>query len=1001
VVPSDGVAATFTEEGGSGRLDFDFQGHGGYVVLRRTVDLELPGNYAFTLRLRGNGPPNNLELKLLDASGENVWWHVRRSFTFPAEVRALRSRKREIGFAWGPAGGGELKTVAALEIAVSAAEGGKGSVWLDELGLEELPPAGPYRGTPVASADVSSGMAGQAIDGDRGTAWTTELTGAAWAVDFGAVRELGGLALHWQVPRRPGRVGVELSLDGLSWAPAFSIEGAGGAVDWLPFADGEARFVRLGFGEAPAGLALTEVEVLPLAVGAERNELLATVAKAAPRGDWPRPFLGETVFWTVVGRDGGAKEGLLAEDGRLESGKGGWSLEPFIQREGGLLTWTDGTFVPSLLDGDLPIPSVRWEAGDGLALEVTALAPVAGPERLLARYRLVNGGDRPRRGRLALALRPLQVNPPWQFLNSPGGASAVGSLAVGSSSAAVEGKPALRFAPPADRAGALAFAGGSLVEQLRAGKVPAAAQVDDPQKLASAAFTWDFALAPGEAKIVIATIPWDGAAIDSADEAAFDRDLAAARAAWRQRLSTVRLTLPPAAGDLARQVRTALAHILINRDGAALQPGSRSYERSWIRDGALTSSALLRFGLDDAARDFLAWFAPYQFENGKVPCCVDRRGSDPVPENDSHGELLFLAREVYRQTGDRALAERVYPQVAKAVAYLDRLRRERRTPEYQAPEKRAYFGLLPESISHEGYSAKPVHSYWDDFWALRGLRDAVALALALGHAEDARAWDAIRAEFETDLGASLRRTVADHRLAYIPGSVELADFDATSTTVALDPGLELDSLPQAELRGTFERYVKEAFARFEGRAAWDAYTPYELRNVGALVRLGECETAWQLLRHLLAHRRPEVWHQWPEVIFHDERAPRFLGDLPHTWVGSDFLRSVTDLFWWERDDRTLVLADGLPKAWLESGAIQAEGFRTPWGTLDLTVERRPEGLRIDIGGSFHPPKDGRFQLRSPLGRSTREALVDGKVAARGSAAREIAIPARRAVVVFR
>ena len=35
---------------------------------------------------------------------------------------------------------------------------------------------------------------------------------------------------------------------------------------------------------------------------------------------------------------------------------------------------------------------------------------------------------------------------------------------------------------------------------------------------------------------------------------------------------------------------------------------------------------------------------------------------------------------------------------------------------------------MPVSVSHEGYLAQPVHSYWDDFWALRGLRDAVDLA---------------------------------------------------------------------------------------------------------------------------------------------------------------------------------------------------------------------------------------------------------------------------------
>ena len=36
-------------------------------------------------------------------------------------------------------------------------------------------------------------------------------------------------------------------------------------------------------------------------------------------------------------------------------------------------------------------------------------------------------------------------------------------------------------------------------------------------------------------------------------------------------------------------------------------------------------------GRSDAVRDYINWYAPYQFENGKVPCCVDARGSDPVP----------------------------------------------------------------------------------------------------------------------------------------------------------------------------------------------------------------------------------------------------------------------------------------------------------------------------------------------------------------------------------
>src|SRR5690606_9041651 len=110
--------------------------------------------------------------------------------------------------------------------------------------------------------------------------------------------------------------------------------------------------------------------------------------------------------------------------------------------------------------------------------------------------------------------------------------------------------------------------------------------------------------------------------------------------------------------DFAATVRTALAHMLISRVGPRLQPGTRSYSRSWIRDGAMISEGLLRLGRQEVVREYLEWYAPYQFENGKVPCCVDARGSDPVPENDSHGELVFNIAEYWRFTGDRKFLQR-------------------------------------------------------------------------------------------------------------------------------------------------------------------------------------------------------------------------------------------------------------------------------------------------------------------------------------------------------
>ena len=66
----------------------------------------------------------------------------------------------------------------------------------------------------------------------------------------------------------------------------------------------------------------------------------------------------------------------------------------------------------------------------------------------------------------------------------------------------------------------------------------------------------------------------------------------------------------------------------------------------------MTSAALLKLGLRAEVKNFIDWYSSYQYENGMVPCVVDQRGPDPVPENDSHGELIFACMEYFRFTAD-------------------------------------------------------------------------------------------------------------------------------------------------------------------------------------------------------------------------------------------------------------------------------------------------------------------------------------------------------------
>ncbi len=477
----------------------------------------------------------------------------------------------------------------------------------------------------------------------------------------------------------------------------------------------------------------------------------------------------------------------------------------------------------------------------------------------------------------------------------------------------------------------------------------------------------------------VAELPALPAASDAARWAAEKLDLAAA--SWREQLDRVEIRLPGEARELAGAAQSNLAYILMSRDGAALRPGTRSYARSWIRDGAMMAAALLRLGHFEEVRDYLTWYAPFQFASGKVPCCVDHRGADPVPENDSHGQFLFLAAEYLRYTGDDATVAKVWPQVASAVNYLDQLRQQRRTEAYRTPEKIAFFGLLPESISHEGYSAKPMHSYWDDFWALKGLADAVWLADTLGHKAESRAWTALRNEFKQDLLASIAQVREAKGLAYIPGCAELGDFDATSTTVALWPAGADADLPREALQATFECYWSEAEARFTGKVSWEGYTPYEWRSVGAFVRLGWRERAAQLARWLMADRMPIGWNQWPEVVHHDRTKAAFLGDLPHAWVGSDFIRSFLDMLAYERaSDAALVLGAGVPAEWLVGDGVSVHQLRTPHGQLSFTMRSDGDAVRVRVEPGLKTPSGG-IVLRPPLSPGPHVATVNGARAA--------------------
>ncbi|MDQ6888629.1 MAG: discoidin domain-containing protein [Gemmatimonadota bacterium] len=993
--PSDGVAMRIRPgtgvRGPAMRIDFDFRGGAGYAIARRSLDLPLTPNYEFTFSVRGSAPVENLEFKLADQSGDNVWWLNQRDFHFPPAWRTVRIKKRHITFAWGPRRGGDPDRVATLEIVITAGQGGKGSVWIDELGFTPLPAEHPYTLTPrvVATSTAGAQSPASAFDRDSATSWlsaapaTTQLLTA----DFGERREFGGLVIDWEPGKRATRYGVEVSSDGARWEKVYAVTAGTGERDFLFLPESDARWLRLRMEKGDShSYGIRDITVEPVAWGASENAFFTAVARASPRGSYPRYLHGEQSYWTVAGVSGDGHAALLSADGSIEPFAGGFSLEPFVRLDDTLLSWASVTARASLAAGALPIPSVEW-TGAPVSLTVTATATgTRGRASLVARYRLRNTTDRELRPTLYVAIRPFQVNPPWQFLGTPGGVARVESLSFEGGAVRLDGGRRVRSLTPAAAFGAASFEQGGIVPFLRAGRLPLARQLRrDKFPHVSGALAYPLVLSPGSTSDVVVAIPLGRGAtgepsgrFDAASARAYgERRLEEATRWWSDALGRVEIRLPPSAARVTETLQAQLAYMLIERDGPALHPGTRSYARAWIRDGAMMSAALLRLGHPEAAREFIEWYAPYQFPSGKVPCCVDARGADAVPENDSHGELVFAIAEYWRFTHDRRFLSAMWPHVTKAVAFIDSLRHSRMTPPYRTADSAAFYGLVPQSISHEGYSDKPMHSYWDDLFTLRGLVDAVEIASALGHREERERFTAMRDAFRADLYRSMERAMVAHRIDFIPGSVELGDFDATSTTIAVAPVGELGSIPDSALRRTFERYWREFVARRDGARPWEDYTPYELRTVGTFVQLGWRDRAQEALDFFFRGQRPAAWRQWAEVVWRDSTTPKFIGDMPHAWVGSDYARSVLDFFAYTRGaDSALVVGAGVPMGWItEKPGVLVRGLRTPFGPLDL--EMRGEGdVTVRVGGLTRVPPGG-VVVSPPLPRSFRTMTLDG------------------------
>ena len=309
-------------------MDVKFTRGTGYAVARRAVSLDLPR------RLRCSACACAPTFRPIISSSsrwtrpaDNVWWFVRRDFEYPREWKTISTRKRQIRFAWGPAGGGEPGTWRSSRSRSLPGKGARARCgWTTSrssrcrriprcpgswrAACQDRPRA--RRPTPWTAACAPPGGAPPATHSPRSRSISAGRGSSA------------RLDLRWGATAMSDYV-VELSLDRATWMSADTVLGGNGGRDPLYLPESEARYLRVrALGWTSRRWSCARPSFSRLSGPRRPRRTSPTWRSDASRGTYPRPYVGEQCAVDGgVGPDAGREEALLSEDGMVETGRAG------------------------------------------------------------------------------------------------------------------------------------------------------------------------------------------------------------------------------------------------------------------------------------------------------------------------------------------------------------------------------------------------------------------------------------------------------------------------------------------------------------------------------------------------------------------------------------------------------------------------------------------------------------------------------------------------------
>ena len=460
---------------------------------------------------------------------------------------------------------------------------------------------------------------------------------------------------------------------------------------------------------------------------------------------------------------------------------------------------------------------------------------------------------------------------------------------------------------------------------------------------------------------------------------------------WRELVAdSARFSIPEK--RVNDSMRASLTHTLLAsraRDGCNIQTDGLPYPNFFLTAAPQEGLIYLTRGLPELAKNLIVREAITQQEPDGLYFDRSLAHGDVIPT--AHGHVLYIGATAVLFAQDKALAEEIFPSIARAVGYL---KQATQTDEH---------GLLPPTYPYDNEMIDG-HYASNNFWALLGLRQAVRLARFLGRSQEAGDWEQLETHYRAHILEGIEASatpdgyIPPGLYPYLTGRQARRGFAAYQTECDWEnmllafPTELLDPL-DPRVRGTVER-VREGYA--EGvmtyRHGQHLHQYITANQIEQYLVMGDSYTALKDLYHILLHAGSthecfeNLVSPWTDRHVHSDCPP------PHAWASAKLGVLIRNFLLMEygglgglsADKRELWLFHCLSPAWVRPGKkISISNAPTEFGEISTELSFSEDGATALFHASFHSPPAA-YRIRIPYFKrlltfrtDARESLRDG------------------------